>query len=215
MATTTDSTPVMEAAVPGRHPWLGAWLALCFVTAVLAQAPAEDLTDDALPRAWRFQAEGSRIGFELAALGVFGIHGHFPRFEGEAVRDADSGLWHIETRIDATSLHVEPARYLGWARSPEFFDVERHPRVRFRSAPAPATLLREGGELQGHLLLRGIERPVRFQVAPARCVAQMHACTIVVSGAIDRRQFGMHSRRRTLSTRVDLNLELRAVPATR
>lgn len=165
-----------------------------------------------MPQRWRFDAGGSRIDFELAALGMFGIHGGFPRFEGESWSDPSDRLWRIETRIDATSLTIDPARYLGWARSSEFFDVARHPDIRFQSDPAPETLLREGGELTGRLLMRGVERPVRFQVAAAECQSDMRTCLIRVSGEINRRQFGMDSRRMTLSNRVALNLQLLAIP---
>lgn len=168
-----------------------------------------------MPQRWRFDAGGSRIDFELSALGLFGVHGGFPRFEGESRSDPSDGLWRIETRIDATSLTIEPERYLGWARSSEFFDVQRHPEIRFRSDPAPEALLREGGELTGHLRMRGVERPVRFEVAAAECEPDMRACLIRVSGEINRRQFGMDSRRMTLSNRVALSLRLLAIPDER
>lgn len=214
MVRTTDRryTSLIHRRPPG-------WLALRTMVALAACAFAltikaqDQQAGSVLPQHWRFDAAGSRIGFDLAALGMFGIHGGFPRFEGESRSDPADGTWRIETRIDATSLEISPARYLAWARSSEFFDVLRHPDIRFTSDPAPESLLRDGGELTGRLRLRGIERPVRFEVAPAECEAGMRACTIRVSGEINRRQFGMDSRRMTLSNRVALSLHLRAEPA--
>lgn len=201
-----------RAACRAWPAWMPLLVALLLPAMALPVQADEPLADVDLPLRWRFEADNSRIDFELAALGLFGIHGSFPRFEGESWSDPADRLWRIETRIDATSMSIRPERYLGWARSSEFFDVQRYPQIRFRSDPAPESLLREGGELSGRLLLRGVERPVRFEVAPAQCEADMRACLIRVTGEINRRQFGMDSRRMTLSSRVALSLQLLAVP---
>jgi polyisoprenoid-binding protein YceI len=215
MARTTDSgAGALRHSMGVPAVWtvfLMAACTACVAPALADERPAGHPDTGEAATAWRFEPDDSRIDFELAALGMIGIHGRFPRFEGGSTWDPAARAWRIETRIDATSLEISPERYLSWARSSEFFSVTRHPLVVFRSDPAPESLLREGGVLTGQLVLRGVERAVRFRVAPARCQPDQSACMIDVSGEINRRQFGMESRRLTLSSQVALRLQLRAV----
>lgn len=215
MVRTIEACAAPRPSLSHRGHWVGMLtiplLVACLVTSVATAQEHHEAHDAPMPTHWRFDPDHSRIDFELAALGMFGIQGRFPRFEGGAVWDPQRREWRIETDIDATSLVIKPARYLSWARSVEFFDVLRHSRVLFRSDPAPESLLRNGGELTGRLELRGIERAVWFQVAPAQCEPDLRACLFQVSGEIDRRQFGMDSRRMTLSSRVALRLQLLAM----
>lgn len=172
-------------------------LALGFVAAT---APA--LADDA--QTWQLDPARSRIDFELAALGVVRLHGNFERFHSE-IQAEPGGGYRIQLVIDADSLSMTQSRYQSWARSPEFFDVEQHPEVTFLSAPVASVPIRSG-DLDGKLTLRGITRPVRFRIEPLDCPPDSDDCIVSVRGEIDRRQFGMRSRRMTLSNQVRLDM---------
>lgn len=166
---------------------------------------------------WRIDPVQSDIHFQLSAIGIVPIRGSFETFSGEIWRDPGDGQWRVGMRIDAGSLSMASDRYRDWARSKEFFDVGRHPRIEFQSGPLSPLLLAEGGELNGTLRLRGIERVVAFHVQSSRCSAASDRCELHVLGDINRRQFGMISRRLTLSDRVTLDMRFVAValpPAT-
>lgn len=187
---------------------------------VLATQPCTDCdaTDPAAqtqPRAWRFDADASRIDFHLQAVRVVRLDGRFERFDGEVRIDAD-GVARVQLRVDAQSLHMDNSRHRDWARSPEFFHVRRHPQIEFRSDPLPASLLERGGPLTGSLRVRGVEQPARFELAPGQCDDASASCVVEVAGSIRRSQFGMHSRRVALSDRVLLRMHfvLQPVPAT-
>jgi polyisoprenoid-binding protein YceI len=62
-------------------------------------------------------------------------------------------------------------RYADWARGPDFFDAAQHPQIRFVSQPFPLDRLQRGGDLEGVLTLRGISRPVHFELLPQPCLA--------------------------------------------
>jgi polyisoprenoid-binding protein YceI len=162
---------------------------------------------------WRIAPDRSTIGFELSAMGIVPIRGSFAVFAGELWRDPADGHLRVSMRIDSTSLTMASDRYRDWARSREFFDVRRHPEIVFRSGPVPEALLTGGGELAGTLRLRGIERDVSFQVESGTCSLRARRCELRVFGQINRRQFGMTSRRLTLSDRVNLDMRFVAMPA--
>lgn len=156
----------------------------------------------------------SSIHFQLAAIGIVPIRGRFDEFSGELWRDPGDDRWRVDMRIETASLSMDSDRYRDWARSREFFDVGRHPQIVFRSDPVSDTLLVDGGDLGGTLGLRGIERDVVFRVNPSQCAVLAQGCELHVVGEINRRQFGMISRRLTLSDRVVLDMRFVVVPQT-
>lgn len=161
---------------------------------------------------WRIDPARSDVHFHLVALGALHLHGRFERLAGQAWQREPGGPVEVHVEVEADSLTMASARYQSWARSPEFFDVLRHPRVLFRSAPLPLSLFENGGELQGWLTVRGIERPVAFLLHDPGCSDPDAPCVLHVEGEIRRAEFGMRSRRLTLSDRVALDQYLTVVP---
>lgn len=179
----------------------GGWLLAALLA---ASVPAHAATD-----CWRIDPRGSEVRFHLVALGAIHLHGRFERLSGRAWRSAGSDFIEVLVEVEAGSLTMDSARYQAWARSPEFFDVQRHPRVLFESDPLPLALLADGGGLAGRLTVRGIERPVSFELLAPGCAEPYLRCRLHVQGEIRRAEFGMRSRRITLSDRVALDLHLR------
>ncbi len=153
--------------------------------------------------AWRFDAERSQIDFHLSAIGVIRLDGRFERFHGSI--EQQDGASRVRLVVDAASLHMNNRRHRDWARSAEFFHVQEHPQIEFRSDPVPAGLLEHGGVLTGRLRVRGVERAARFRLAPGTCSSEQ-GCEIEVAGTILRSQYGMNSRRLALSDRVHLRM---------
>lgn len=179
------------------------WLAAL----VAGSAPAQAATD-----CWRIDPQDSEVRFHLVALGAIHLHGRFERLTGRAWRSPGSGLIEVQVEVEAGSLTMASARYQSWARSPEFFDVQRHPRVLFRSDPLPLALFAAGGALSGRLTVRGIERAVAFDLRAPGCSDPDRPCRLQVEGEIRRGEFGMRSRRITLSDRVALDQDLAVLP---
>lgn len=189
----------------------GARRASCLLLGLLIAMPASPKAASLVDR-WHLDPARSRIGFELTALGVISISGRFEQFEGTVERDVADGRLRVSIRIDAASLAMRSRSYLDWARSPEFFHVQRYPDIRFLSEPLSERALAQGGALVGVLELREIAHPVRFEIAPVQCLQVAAPCEIHVTGEINRGEFGMRSRRMTLSSRVRLDMRVLAVP---
>ena len=74
--------------------------------------------------------------------------------------------------------------------------------------------LREGGTIEGQATLRGVTRPIRFQLAPATCPAPGSACPLHAEGEVNRSLFGMDAHRVALGDRVRLSFSVMLDPAS-
>ena len=135
---------------------------------------------------WRADSLHSHVGFAVKHNQVATFRGSFGDYE-VLVSDADggpklSGLARVESvQVDDENLH-------GHLLSPEFFDAEWHPEVRFESS----SIAREDDQLvvQGELTIKGTTKPV---------VAHGEVSGPVV-GAGDSERIGLD-----LETRIDRN----------
>jgi polyisoprenoid-binding protein YceI len=112
---------------------------------------------------WSFDTSHSGIGFAVRHLMISKVRGSFDRWSGTFEYDEnDPSLTKIDVRIDATSINTREEKRDAHLRSPDFFDVESHPEIRFKS-----TLVRQDGDdyvMAGELTVRGTTRPVELTV---------------------------------------------------
>jgi len=154
---------------------------------------------------WHIDSPPSHADFGVRLLWLHTIHGRFEHIVGAAEPRPD-GRVVVNARIAVDSLAMASPRLRRWVLSDDFFDAARYPDVHFLSAPTRHAALDAGGTLAGQLTLRGITRPMRFELLPARCTAD--ACTIEARGQLRRSDFGMTSHPAVLSDRVDLALSI-------
>ncbi|HPW02896.1 MAG: YceI family protein [Dokdonella sp.] len=150
----------------------------------------------------------SRASFSVRVLWMFPVEGQFSTLRGQVRIDPARQLATVEARIVADTVSMRREGTENWARSAEFFDVERFPEIEFRSVSFPIKRLREGGDLPGRLTMRGRSQPVLFSLQPASCAAPAVDCAVNAQGEVRRSEFGMRSRRATLSDHVHLNLDI-------
>jgi polyisoprenoid-binding protein YceI len=147
----------------------------------------------------------SHADFEVKVLWLIGVHGRFGQVRGEVLLDRSRGTLIADARIDVENVTMRNRSYADWVKSDEFFDARRFPLIHFVSAPVPLERLRSGGEISGTLSLRGIDQPVLLQLDASACPdAIATACPVEARGTIRRSDFGMRSRRGTLSDKVEL-----------
>jgi polyisoprenoid-binding protein YceI len=145
------------------------------------------------------------VDFGVRLLWLHTIHGRFAQLDG-MIQPRGDGRVVVDASVAVDSLVMESQRLRRWVLAGEFFDAARYPTLRFVSLPVPRKALDEGGMLDGQLTLRGITRPVRFELLPARCTAD--ACMIEAHGQLKRSEFGMVDHRAVLSDRVELALSI-------
>ena len=142
----------------------------------------------AAPARWTLDPDGSSVEFTVRTIwGLLPVHGSFARFDGSYEVRQDGAT--IELTIDADSIDTGNAKRDAHLRSSDFFDVDGHAHVRFRS-----TLIDEADEgmlhVVGHLEVAGIAEPLEFAatVRPAGDGLEVEATT-----KVDPRRFGMSS----------------------
>ena len=119
--------------------------------------------------------------------GLLPVRGSFARFDGSYEVGQDGTT--IELTVDADSIDTGNAKRDEHLRSSDFFDVDGHAHVRFRS-----TLVDAVGDgilhVVGNLEVAGIAEPLEFAatVRPAGDGLAVEATTTV-----DPRRFGMSS----------------------
>jgi polyisoprenoid-binding protein YceI len=191
-----------------QRPGYALLLSAFFLASPLAHAAADSRVDRVLLDSQRSQAT-----FAVKVMWLLPVHGRFGKVHGRVDVDRFRSVATVDARIDAGAVEMGNQSYEDWVKSPEFFDVARHPEIGFVSEPFPLQRLHKGGQLSGTLTIRGVARPETFDLAPAECDKPAYDCPIVVKGSIRRSDFGMHSRRGTLSDKVDLHFEVYAIEA--
>ena len=122
--------------------------------------------DDLTPLAGTWEVDPSHSALEFVSrYAVFTlVRGRFTSFSGTVVIDPlHPTATRIDVDIDASSVDTAMPKRDVHLRSDEFFDVERHPTISFRSEGA--TVLAAGRyTVHGELTIRGITQPVRLDV---------------------------------------------------
>lgn len=156
-------------------------------------------------RVWHIQSPPSHADFGVRLLWLHTIQGRFERIAGTVQPRADDQVV-VDARVAVDSLAMDSQRLRRWVLDEEFFDAAHYPTLHFVSAPVARGALDEGGALEGQLTLRGVTRPMRFELLPARCTAD--ACLIEAHGELRRSEFGMGGHRAVLSDHVELALSI-------
>jgi polyisoprenoid-binding protein YceI len=135
------------------------------------------------------------IDFAIGDSKVFRTSGGFKSWQGKVqVDDVDVSKSSVEVTVATPSIAMLDAQQTTMLRDVEFFDVDRHPTMQFRS-----TRIERTGEttlrVLGEITLRGITRPMQLEVtvterrpdaAPGKRYAYFRA-----EGSIKRSEFGM------------------------
>lgn len=173
---------------------------------LLSFAPA------AWPAEFAIDTSHSHAEFAVRWLWLHTVKGRFAQIDGTVALDPQSQAT-VDARIATDSATMPSERVRRWAMGPQFFDAGHYPTIHFRSEAVPLSRLTTGGTLAGQLSLRGVTRPVRFDLRPADCRSLAAAtCKIEARGFISRSAFGMTSHRAALSDRVRLALMIVLTP---
>jgi polyisoprenoid-binding protein YceI len=132
----------------------------------------------------------SSFAFAVRHSGVFWYRGSLSDVAATLRADGDALALEGSARVDSISV-VEPAAMRASVLGPEFFDVERHPEITFRST---AVRLADDGRaaVDGELTIRGVTRPVTAggHYASPRPTSFGVVAGLELQTSFDRREFG-------------------------
>lgn len=195
------------ASLPARLA--AALLIACVPVCAVAALPEPPLPEEP---GLRIDTARSLAGFSVRAAWVKRLDGRFAHIEGVVRPEPRPDTWVLEVRVAAGSVLMGKPSYEDWARSPEFFHTGQHPWIEYRAHGLPGALLAAGGRIEGVLSLRGISRPVSFELLPADCDRPGLDCPVQARGEVSRGEFGMDARRLFVGDRVRLSFDIRLHP---
>ncbi len=118
--------------------------------------------DSTLPR-YVIDPVHSHVGFAVRHMMITNVRGEFREYSGEFAYDpARPEATEARVSIDLASINTRDDKRDGHLRSPDFFDVEKHPHMTFQSKRA--TPRGNGLDVEGDLTIRGVTRPVTLRV---------------------------------------------------
>jgi polyisoprenoid-binding protein YceI len=109
---------------------------------------------------WAIDPVHSEVSFVVRHMMVSKVRGRFDKFEGTLQTAPDPLQSTVTAAIDLSSVNTGNETRDNHIRSEDFFHVEKHPTMTFRS-----TGIRPEGEnflLDGDLTLHGVTKPVTF-----------------------------------------------------
>ena len=166
---------------------------------------------------WRVDSAHSYVGFKVRHMMVSWVRGQFADIKGTVKFDpADPSKTNVEVEIDATSINTANERRDKHLRSADFFDVEKHPSIRFVSKRVEGSAP-SGLKLIGDLTMHGVTKEIALNVeGPAPAVADGRGgekSGVSASAKINRSDFGLTWNRAleaggvTVSDEVTLEIE--------
>ena len=138
---------------------------------------------------WELDPTHSSVGFAVTYSGAGTVRGGFDDFDAKLVDGK------LEGSAKVASVNFDEPQLVGHLQSPDFFDAEQFPELRFTSEP----IERNGDEItvEGELTLRGVTKPVTISgtvVGPtpdAGAAGAIQRLAFDIETKIDRRDFGI------------------------
>ena len=142
---------------------------------------------------WSLDATHSNVGFAVTYSGAGTVRGGFKEFDAKLVDGK------LEGSAKVASVSFDEPQLVGHLQSPDFFDAEQFPELRFASK----TIERNGDEvtIEGELTLRGVTKPVTITgtvVGPtpdAGVSGPIQRIALDIETTVDRREFGIEWNR--------------------
>ena len=139
---------------------------------------------------WRLDPVHSSVGFEVDYLaGTF--KGDFREVEATLVVSGESA--RLEGTAKVASVDVKDENLAAHLQSPDFFDAERHPELRFTAEDI--SLDGEAVAVRGEITIRGVTKPVALAgtvAAPLADYSGNERIGIKLSTVVDRTEFGLN-----------------------
>jgi polyisoprenoid-binding protein YceI len=177
---------------------------------------------DAPTTSYQIDPAASRVEFTIGKRLFFVMHllvtGRFSDVRGTiALDEGDPANSWAEVTIGTASVNTGMGKRDQHLRQTDFFDVARHPHLTFVSRSiAPIDRERGRYSVRGDLTIRGVTREVALDAryTPALGEEQARRIKLALTGAVNRRDFGMVWNNPLITVPDDLAIALQ-IEATR
>lgn len=143
---------------------------------------------------YKVDAVHSGVGFKIKHLGVSNVSGKFDDFSGSIdINYEQPALSSVSFSVQAASVNTGNEKRDDHLRSADFFNVERHPEISFKSTKVKA--LADGNyQVSGDLSLLGVTKSITVtveQTGAAEIPERGPVSGFETTFKVDRTQFGM------------------------
>jgi polyisoprenoid-binding protein YceI len=169
---------------------------------------------------WKIDLGHSSVNFSVRHLVIAKVRGRFSDWQGSlSFSPEDPAAASANVEIDAASIDTGVAERDKHLRSADFLDVERFPKLSFRST-AVEHVSQGQLRLRGDLTIRDVTREVTLEVEQLGSVIDPWGnsrSAFAAKASIDRRDFGLKWNQVLeaggvmVGERVDIELEIQAV----
>ena len=138
---------------------------------------------------WVLDPIHSSASFAVKHMVVSTFRGRFEKF------DATLTDGKLVGTVDVGSIVVKDENLAAHLQSPEFFDAERHPELRFESTDIRRTGDGDEVVVDGELTIKGITKPVEARgtlEGPAVTFGDVNKVGLTLEAIIDRTEFGLN-----------------------
>jgi polyisoprenoid-binding protein YceI len=142
---------------------------------------------------WVLDPSHSELNFKVKHLMISNVKGAFRKFETE-VDGEDFTTSPVNVAIDATSIFTNDDARDGHLKSADFFDVENHRRITFRSTSFKK-VNEENYKLAGQLTIKGVSNAVALDVefgGTNKDPWGNEKAAFSISGTINRKDWGLN-----------------------
>jgi polyisoprenoid-binding protein YceI len=108
---------------------------------------------------WVADAAHSKVGFAVKHMGIATVRGEFTEFEGALEIGDDLSTAKAYGTVKVASVDTNEAQRDAHLRSPDFFDADGHPEMKFESTGIEA-LDDESFRITGTLTLHGVTKEI-------------------------------------------------------
>jgi polyisoprenoid-binding protein YceI len=158
-------------------------------------AATRDWNGVTLPEAGTFTIDPAHtnVGFVARHMVFTKVRGQFPEVEGTVILGADPAESTVDVTIKTATVTTGAADRDRHLRSADFFDVENHPEMTFRSS----SIRHLGGPeflVTGDLAIRGVVRPVELAVTVEGAGVDpwgRQVAGVSARAEVDREQWGL------------------------
>jgi polyisoprenoid-binding protein YceI len=143
---------------------------------------------------WNLDKSHSSIGFSVRHMMISNVRGSFTNFETDVSADpADLSTVKASVTIDAASVDTKDEGRDGHLKSPDFFNVEQHPNIKF-DVKSVRSKGGEDYEISGDLTIAGVTKPVTLNgeiSGPAKDPWGNEKLAVSAAGNLTRSDFGL------------------------
>ncbi len=144
---------------------------------------------------WQIDSSHSHINFTARHMMISKVRGSFETFSGTVNFDEKNPVNStVDIAVELASINTRDGQRDGHLKSPDFFDVETHPTMRFVSTRVEQ-IDENNGRLIGNLTIKGVTHEVALDVEYAGMAKSpwgTQSAGFSATGTLNRKDWGLN-----------------------